>query len=704
MSPEQLPSLNVPGEHPKLPAPNPRSPDRCSAHRPSLGRFVPLTLAIFLTSRSAPSATVSVCDENSLRTAIAGTADQIHFECDGVIKLSAPLVISRTLSLDATGRRVTLDGNGTNRVFVVATNVTVQLKGLTCIRGKAEFGGAIWNQGGQLTLENCRFDLNESTGGTDGSVNSRGGAIFSKGGSLSIFGSSLSSNTCSGSKPATLDSTIDAFGGAIAVDDTPLRLENTRLVRNRCVGGMVSGFWTTQGSARGGALSVTNADAALIGCAFLSNSVDYPYLELNYVQAAGPSQGGALIHLGKGNLNLTATTFDQNTALGPSGGRNGANGPGEGGAIYAETPVTAENCRFTRNYVRGGGGGLGQASDSAGGALYLTKSSRLQACFLEANNAEPGAGCLCGLQGAARNGTARGGAVFASASLDVFNCSFYSNRVHLLSVPNYGGIIPVPNANMGGALYATRGAQIVNSTFLFNQAIAQSAVISTGRLEGPTRGAAIVVAGGLLSLTSSTFATNFCLFATNEATPAVTLLAPSTGRLAAVLLSGNFPSNILGSFVDLGGNLSSDASAGFTNSTSLTSINAKLGSPKRTALGVVLPLQANSPALDAATADLTPDTDELGNPRPVGARSDIGAMEIQYPPSIVVSTNRSVEGIFVVGANQKHTVQFTGDFMTWDSLVDRQADATGRITFSDPLSAQTPWRFYRTQRAAQVAP
>ncbi|MCC7374360.1 MAG: hypothetical protein IT581_06875 [Verrucomicrobiales bacterium] len=617
--------------------------------------------------------------------------------------MSAPLIISKSLTLDANGHRVTLDGNQNNRLLVIATNVAVQLKGLACIRGRGEFGGAIWNQGGQLTLENCRLDLNETVGTTDGTLISRGGAIFSNGGSLSVFASSFSSNTCAGA--LTDGSGYDAFGGAIAVEATSLRLEHTRLLNNLCLGGRVAGFWTSVGSACGGALSITNADATLIACDFISNSVKYPYLEDNAVQAARAGQGGAIIHLGNGQLNLAATTFERNTAIGPSGGRNGANGPGQGGAIFAQVPVVADQCRFARNYVGGGGGGLGQASDASGGALYLTQPSRLQSCFLEANDAEAGTGCLCGLQGAASNGMGRGGAVFAVASLDILDSSFYSNRVHILNGFNFGpGPVPVPNANMGGALYVTSGARIVNSTFLRNQAIAQLAATSSMRLEGPTGAAAIFADGGLLTLTSSTFATNFTLLATNLSIPAITLSTPGTGRLAGVLLSGNLPGNISGSFEDLGGNLSSDASTGFTNPASLTALGAKLGRPTRTVNGFVIPPLAGSPALDAASADLTPDTDELGHPRPIGARSDIGAIELQYPPTISLSTNGSIAGAFTVGAHQTHNLQFTSDFITWESLRSLSSDSSGRLAFEDQRDPKVTGRFYRTQRVFSEGP
>jgi hypothetical protein len=59
------------------------------------------------------------------------------------------------------------------------------------------------------------------------------------------------------------------------------------------------------------------------------------------------------------------------------------------------------------------------------------------------------------------------------------------------------------------------------------------------------------------------------------------------------------------------------------------------------AAAVDLHLRAGSPAIDAGTADQSPDVDRDGNPRPCGAGFDMGAYEVQgascgpVPPSFI---------------------------------------------------------------------
>jgi hypothetical protein len=83
---------------------------------------------------------------------------------------------------------------------------------------------------------------------------------------------------------------------------------------------------------------------------------------------------------------------------------------------------------------------------------------------------------------------------------------------------------------------------------------------------------------------------------------------------------------------DLGHNLSSDASAGFSATGSLNNTDPILG-PLGNYGGSTLtvPLLAGSPAIDGGNTATAPATDQRGHARPYGAAADIGAFESSPP-------------------------------------------------------------------------
>jgi hypothetical protein len=92
--------------------------------------------------------------------------------------------------------------------------------------------------------------------------------------------------------------------------------------------------------------------------------------------------------------------------------------------------------------------------------------------------------------------------------------------------------------------------------------------------------------------------------------------------------------NIVGSVIDGGHNISSDASANFTSPTSRNNTDPLLG-----ALGYyggstpTMPLLPTSPAIDTGDNAACPPTDQRGVIRPQGLICDIGAFELAPPPA-----------------------------------------------------------------------
>src|SRR5713101_8354984 len=93
-----------------------------------------LALAWFPSTAAAASKTVTECDQAHLASALAG-GGTVTFACDGTITLSNTITIAADTVLDATGRAVTISGNGAVRVFQVNTGVTFTAIHLTVADG-----------------------------------------------------------------------------------------------------------------------------------------------------------------------------------------------------------------------------------------------------------------------------------------------------------------------------------------------------------------------------------------------------------------------------------------------------------------------------------------------------------------------------------------------------------------------------------------
>ena len=141
---------------------------------------------------------VTTCDEPSLRAAIS-QGGNVRFCCDGIISLASAIEITNSVTLDASGRSVTIDGNRTVRLFLVSSNASFAATNLTLANGFHQGatatasepagvgrGAAILNDGGSVNLISCLLTNNQSKGGvstnfTFNSEQAQGGAIWNSG-------------------------------------------------------------------------------------------------------------------------------------------------------------------------------------------------------------------------------------------------------------------------------------------------------------------------------------------------------------------------------------------------------------------------------------------------------------------------------------------------------------------------------------------
>jgi hypothetical protein len=280
------------------------------------------TLAPILPAR-ADAVVGNPCGETELLAAIAA-GGTITFSCDGIIAVSPAIRISTSITIDAKGHNIVLDGGGLNRIFIVDPGVTLTLVNLTLQNGSFGTGGAIGTRGGTLIIKNSRFLNNASTG----SAGSGGGAIFADVDSanpnfptrITIENSLFENNTSAGQ------------GGAIFIDggevNVPiggyLNIKNSTFRNNR-----------TTGSGDGGAILANyhitlNAEGSL----FANNT------------ARG--DGGAIAMILSDDIaNLTNNTFSGNVANSDSSG-------GSGGALSLRNSYLVHNTFYGNSVVNTG--------------------------------------------------------------------------------------------------------------------------------------------------------------------------------------------------------------------------------------------------------------------------------------------------------------------------------------------------------------
>ncbi len=408
------------------------------------------------------STPVATCTEGALRAALAGS-NAVTFSCDGVIRLSGTLNITKDTVIEGSGRRVTISGDDAVRVFKVHSNASLTLSDLSVADGLSPEGGGIYNEGNltilgvTLTGNNKRADY----------FSSSGGAIHTRFGTLNATNSTFAGNMASA-------------GGGIFSDGTSANLHSCSFRSNTAVGvGGGALFFTTNG---GG--------AALRQCSFSANS-------------AFGNEGGGAVHNGA-LLRAVNCSLVENSAFGMTGAdtvveraEGNPGGPGRGGAVCNLGSSVIEKSLFAGNLADGGLGGRGgpgisfpidtewtrggpggRGGDGLGGALFAGGMTRLANCTFACNQAVCGRGgeggpggvyidwgtgeWMVGFTGASGDGGYAVGAVSDSgALLALTNCTIASNLSSLAPLASGSAGIPL-------SAVQTSGGTLVNTLLAAN--------------------------------------------------------------------------------------------------------------------------------------------------------------------------------------------------------------------------------------------
>ena len=338
------------------------------------------------------------------------------------------ITINKDIVIDGKGH--TIDAKNLGRIFSIGEGFTVTLTNATLINGKADKGGAIYNDG-SLTLSDVKL--------SDNAADSYGGAVFNNG-ELVVGNSVFDSNDIVNRGSASVD-----YGGAAIYNwyDGVLTVSGSNFTNNiknykngdRLVGAVatigdatVSGSCFVNNAGRwGGAISATGAELRKNSSTLtVSNTI----FKDNSALYAGA------VYIWGSNYNIADCVFDNNTAFGKG---NMTPNNNNGGALVVSQvsrfnePITGtiSGSKFTNNKAQ------------YGGAAYFNKGFVTITDSVFENNVA----------------TAEGGAVdFSHASVkdlvvSINNSSFVGNK-----------------APVAGAIFTNVDSKITNSKFINNSA------------------------------------------------------------------------------------------------------------------------------------------------------------------------------------------------------------------------------------------
>jgi hypothetical protein len=386
-------------------------------------------------------------------------------------------------------------------------------------------GGGIFNNSGNLTLDNVVLENNVARGG-DGAdpggtgYNSSGGGIYSTQGSLSISSSAMTGNQAiggtggdgpfgyqggtggrgqggsvyaAGSMLSLSDSTIannrayggrggrganpgpggDGAGGGIYATGALINITNTKLSGSNGEGGGGGTFTGTcgsgncpygiAGSGQGGGVYASGGLLTLTNATILGNSV---YGEL-------VEGGGVYV---SGTLTVSWSTIASNSLSGSVG---------HGGGACVKGTLTVDNSAFFNNTIFSG--------PSQGGGLYVSGTSTVSDSAISSNTL---------LMNCCSSDAKQGGGGYVSGTLTVSNSTIVSNTIFGTIGYSIGG------ASQGGGLYISGQLTLSNSTIAANTARGGDTYGSGSGGAGHGGGLYLSGTSGILIVSDSTITAN----------------------------------------------------------------------------------------------------------------------------------------------------------------------------------------------------
>eukprot|EP00903_Cladosiphon_okamuranus_P012166 g11413.t1 len=432
-----------------------------------------------------------------------------------MVTLDAPISIGSGTFLSITGEDALAEVQGGSqiRLFNISPSGGLELKHLKLSGGSAPSGGAIHATSATVSLEGCVLDGNDATAGD-------GGAVWAQGGELTIVGGEFSDNTALNS----------GRGGAVFVVDAKVVIqEGTLFEENRATlegGGLYCG----------GAENSTAVDAepscTLNRAVFTSNLATMTEaLGLSFIEEWTDLYGGGGAAFYRCEVDITESEFELNYAQ------------VAGGGVFAgsDTVMAIDGCTFRNNTSGGYGGGLVAAEATIGGNTSLTANiadengGALNDVVCSHNTAEENRGCFYGEgKGVVNDGTSmlgnlakQGGCVYAAGASDIdivggefAGCRSTGNGGFMYA--SDGAVVTITGGTVtnnvaerrAGAVYCSGdfnnlgGSKVTieGGTFTNNQALELGGAIAAwGTTSGGPNPTVVTITGGLFSNNTAKF-------------------------------------------------------------------------------------------------------------------------------------------------------------------------------------------------------
>ena len=338
------------------------------------------------------------------------------------------ITINKDIVIDGKGH--TIDAKNLGRIFSIGEGFTVTLTNATLINGKADKGGAIYNDG-SLTLSDVKL--------SDNAADSYGGAVFNNG-HLVVGNSVFDSNDVLNRGSASVD-----YGGAAIYNwkEGTLKVTNsnfTNNIKNYKNGDNLVGAITTIGN------------ATVIGSNFVNNSGRW---------GGAISATGAELRKNSSTLTVSNTIFKDNSAL-------------YAGAVYIwGSNYNIADCVFDNNTAFGKGNMT--PNNNNGGALVVSQVSRFN---------EPITGTISGSK-FINNKAQYGGAAYFNKGFVTITDSVFENNVATAEGGAVGFshasvkdlVVSINNSSfvgnkapVAGAIFTNVDSKITNSNFINNSA------------------------------------------------------------------------------------------------------------------------------------------------------------------------------------------------------------------------------------------
>ena len=352
----------------------------------------------------------------TLDSDIAMTDDEAAGFVNGV-------AINKNIRIDGKGH--TIDAKNLGRIFSIGEGFTVTLTNATLINGKADKGGAIYNDG-SLTLSDVKL--------SDNAADSYGGAVFNNG-ELVVGNSVFDSNDIVNRGSASVD-----YGGAAIYNwyDGTLTVSNsnfTNNIKNYKNGDCLVGAVATIGDATIGGSNFVN-NAGRWGGAITTSGALIAGDDVNTLTVSGSTfkENGGLygagIFVAGSDFTVSDCVFDKNTAF----GKGNMTPNNNNGAAIEVTDTnkaiagTITGSKFTNNKAQYGGAiDICEGNIKITDSIFVNNSADVEGGAIDINTVNGNPEVSISGSKFINNSASYGGAIVNVKDLTVRNTEFVNN-------------------------------------------------------------------------------------------------------------------------------------------------------------------------------------------------------------------------------------------------------------------------------------